>query len=81
VPPVDITILNTKGSLFLTRPSLTHHIATREDLLWRASDVLGWIAEGKLRLSIGLELPMAEAAEAQRALEERRTTGKVILVP
>jgi NADPH2:quinone reductase len=81
VPPVDITILNTKGSLYLTRPSLTHHIATREDLLWRASDILGWIAEGKLRLSIGLELPMAEAAEAHRALEGRRTTGKVVLIP
>jgi NADPH2:quinone reductase len=81
VPPVDITILNTKGSLYLTRPSLTHHIATREDLQWRASDILGWIAEGKLRLSIGLELPMAEAAEAHRALEGRRTTGKVILIP
>jgi NADPH2:quinone reductase len=81
VPPIDITILNTKGSLYLTRPSLTHHIATHEDLLWRASDILGWIAEGKLRLSIGLELPMAEAAEAHRALEGRRTTGKVVLVP
>jgi NADPH2:quinone reductase len=81
VPPIDITILNTKGSLYLTRPSLTHHIATREDLQWRASDILGWIAEGKLRLSIGLELPMAEAAEAHRALEGRRTTGKVILIP
>jgi len=81
VPPIDITILNTKGSLYLSRPSLTHHIATREDLQWRASDILGWIAEGKLRLSIGLELPMAEAAEAHRALEGRRTTGKVILIP
>jgi NADPH:quinone reductase len=81
VPPIDITILNTKGSLYLARPSLTHHIATPEDLRWRASDVLGWIAEGKLRLSIGLELPMAEAAEAHRALEGRRTTGKVILIP
>jgi len=81
VPPVDVTILNTKGSLFLTRPSLTHYIASREELMQRAGDVLGWTAEGKLRLSIGLELPLAEAAEAHRALEGRRTTGKVLLVP
>ena len=81
VPPVDISILNTKGSLYLTRPSLTHYTATREELMQRAGDVLGWIAEGKLRLSIGLELPLAEAAEAHRALEGRRTTGKVVLIP
>jgi NADPH2:quinone reductase len=81
VPPVDIAILNTKGSLYLTRPSLTHYTATREELMQRAGDVLGWIAEGKLRLSIGLELPLAEAAEAHRALEGRRTTGKVVLIP
>jgi NADPH2:quinone reductase len=81
VPPVDISVLNTKGSLYLTRPSLTHYTATREELMQRAGDVLGWIAEGKLRLSIGLELPLAEAAEAHRALEGRRTTGKVVLIP
>jgi NADPH2:quinone reductase len=81
VPPVDPTTLNTKGSLYLTRPSLHHHIAAREELMQRAGDVLGWIAEGKLRLSIGLELPLAEAAEAHRALEGRRTTGKVLLIP
>jgi len=80
VPPVDISILNTKGSLYLTRPSLGHYIASREELMQRAGDVLGWIAEGKLRLSIGLELPLAEAAEAHRALEGRRTTGKVLLM-
>ena len=80
-PPFDPSILNTKGSLYLTRPSLTHYIAAREELMQRASDVLGWIAEGKLRLSIGLELPLADAAEAHRALEGRKTTGKVLLVP
>jgi NADPH2:quinone reductase len=80
-PPFDPSILNTKGSLYLTRPSLGHYIAAREELMQRASDVLGWIAEGKLRLSIGLELPLADAAEAHRALEGRKTTGKVLLVP
>jgi len=81
VPPFEPAILNTKGSLYLTRPSLHHYIAAREELMQRAGDVLGWIAEGKLRLSIGLELPLAQAAEAHRALEGRRTTGKVLLIP
>ena len=81
VPPFDPSILNTKGSLYLTRPSLGHYIATAEELQRRAEDVLGWIAEGKLKVEIGLELPLAEAAEAHRALEGRRTTGKVLLIP
>lgn len=81
VPPVDVRTLNTKGSLYLTRPSLHHYIHAHEELVERARDVLGWIAEGKLRLHIGLEVSMAEAAEAHRALEGRRTTGKVLLVP
>ena len=81
VPPFDPNLLNPKGSLYLTRPSLFHYIATPEELQRRAEDVLGWIAEGKLRINIGLELPLAEAAEAHRALEERRTTGKVLLIP
>lgn len=81
VPPVDLSILNPKGSLYVTRPSLAHYIATTEELQRRAEDVLGWIAEGKLKINIGLELPLAEAAEAHRALEGRRTTGKVLLIP
>jgi NADPH:quinone reductase len=81
VPLFDPALLNTKGSLYLTRPSLTHYIATPEELQRRAEDVLGWIAEGRLKIKIGLELPLAEAAEAHRALEERRTTGKVLLKP
>ncbi len=81
VPPVDVRTLNAKGSLYLTRPSLHHYIHAHEELVERAAAVLGWIAEGKLRLHVGLELPMAEAAEAHRALEGRRTTGKVILIP
>ncbi len=81
VPPFDLSVLNPKGSLYVTRPSLGHYIATAEELQRRAEDVLGWIAEGKLKINIGLELPLAEAAEAHRALEGRRTTGKVLLIP
>lgn len=80
VPPFDPNILNGKGSVYLTRPSLFHYIVTREELTSRAGDVLGWIREGKLKLRIGLELPLREAAEAHRALEAGRTTGKVLLL-
>jgi len=78
---IDPQILNARGSLFLTRPSLVHHIATREDLLQRAGEVLGWIRDGKLRMRMELEFPLKDAAEAHRALEGRRTTGKVLLIP
>lgn len=81
VPPFDPGILNTKGSLYLTRPSLFHYMATREELTSRAADVLGWIRAGRLKLRIGLELPLRDAAEAHRALEGRKTTGKVLLLP
>ena len=81
VPPFDPAILNAKGSVYLTRPSLFHYIAEKEELTVRAGDVLGWIRDGKLRLRIGLELPLSEAAEAHRALEGRSTTGKVLLLP
>jgi NADPH2:quinone reductase len=81
VPPLDPSILNAKGSIYLTRPSLFHYMAEREELASRAADVLGWIREGRLKLRIGLELPLAEAAEAHRALEGRSTTGKVLLIP
>jgi NADPH:quinone reductase len=81
VPPFDPSVLNQKGSLYLTRPSMGHYIAGRDELMWRAGEVLGWIAEGKLRLSIDRELPLADAAEAHRALEGRETTGKVLLIP
>jgi NADPH2:quinone reductase len=70
-----------KGSLFLTRPSLVHYIATREELLQRAGDVLTWIRDGTLNLRMELEYPLERAADAQRALEGRRTTGKVLLIP
>lgn len=81
VPPFDPSVLNAKGSLYLTRPSLFHYIATREELTLRAADVLGWIRDGRLKLRIGLELPLRDAAEAHRALEGRETTGKVLLLP
>ena len=79
VQPFDPSILNTKGSLFLTRPSLAHHVLTREELLWRAGDVLSWIDAGKLKLRIDRTYPLAQAAEAHRALEGRHTTGKLLL--
>jgi len=81
VPPIDPNILNGKGSLFLTRPSLGHYLLTREELLWRASDVLNWVASGKLKLRIDRTYPLAEAAAAHRDLEGRKTAGKLLLIP
>ena len=79
VPAFDPGILNAKGSLFLTRPSLAHHVLTPNELQWRSSDVLNWIAEGKLKVRVDRTWPLAEAAEAHRALEGRHTTGKLLL--
>jgi NADPH2:quinone reductase len=81
VGPFDPAVLGAKGSLFLTRPSLFAYTATREELVERAGDVLGWIRDGKLKLRMELEFPLKDAAEAHRALEGRKTTGKVLLVP
>jgi NADPH:quinone reductase len=81
VPPFDLSLLNLKGSLYVTRPSLNAYVASRAELLARAADVLGWIATGTLRLRIEHEFPLAEAAAAHRALESRRTTGKLLLIP
>jgi NADPH2:quinone reductase len=81
VPPFDPNILNGKGSLFLTRPSLAHYLLSREELLWRAGDVLQWIEAGKLRLRIERTYPLADAAAAHRDLESRRTAGKLLLIP
>jgi NADPH2:quinone reductase len=77
----DPQLLNLKGSLFLARPSLVHYIASREELLQRAGEVVGWIRDGALRLRTEFAFPLEDAAEAHRALEGRRTTGKVLLVP
>ncbi len=81
VPPVDPQLLNRKGSLFLTRPSLAHYTATRDELLQRASDVLEWVASGELRVHINSEMPLAQAPEAHRLLQSRGTMGKVLLRP
>ena len=81
VGPFDPQVLSQKGSLFLTRPTLAHYIATRAELLGRAGEVLGWIKSGKLTVRIERELPLAQAAEAHRLLEGRKTTGKVLLIP
>jgi NADPH2:quinone reductase len=79
VPPTDLNILNGKGSLYVTRPSLGHYVATREELLWRAGDVLQWVASGKLKLRIDRAYPLADAAKAHRDLESRKTAGKLLL--
>jgi NADPH2:quinone reductase len=81
VPPVDPMRLEDGGSLFLTRPSIRHHTATREELLRRAGDVFGWIADGKLDVRIGGRYPLEDARRAHEELEGRRTTCKLILVP
>lgn len=81
VPPFDPIRLSQKGSLFLTRPSLMHYVATREELEKRAGDVLGWIAAGKLKLRIAHKYKLQDAQQAHRDLEGRKTTGKVLLIP
>src|SRR3989442_15434585 len=77
----DPQVLNQKGSLFLTRPTIVHYIATRAELLARAGEVLGWIQRGIVKVRIDRELPLGQAAEAHRLLEARQTTGKVLLIP
>jgi NADPH:quinone reductase len=79
VPPVDPQTLNAKGSLFLTRPSLAHHLLTREELLWRAGEVLDGVESGGLRLRIDQIHGLAHVADAHRALESRATSGKLLI--
>lgn len=81
VQPFSPLILSQKGSLFLTRPTLVHYCATREELVERAGDVLGWVASGKLTVRIHKVYPLAEAAQAHRDLEGRLTSGKLLLRP
>ena len=81
VPPVDPQRLNPAGSVFLTRPTLVHHLRTREDLLWRADAVFSAVADGSLHLRIGGRYPLTEAGQAHRDLESRRTTGSLVLLP
>lgn len=81
VPPFDLQRLNALGSLFVTRPSLAHYIATRDELLWRAAEVFSAVADGSLEVAIGGRYPLEEAATAYEALESRSSTGKLVLIP
>lgn len=81
VPPFDLIQLSSKGSLFITRPTLWHYLATRAELEWRSGDVLGWAAAGELKLRTEHIYPLASAAQAQIDLETRKTTGKILLEP
>jgi NADPH2:quinone reductase len=81
VPPLDPGKLAAKGSLFLTRPTLFHYVLDRVELLQRAGDLFSWIQSGVLKPRIERVFPLRDAADAQRQLEARKTTGKVILVP
>jgi NADPH2:quinone reductase len=81
VPPVDPQLLNSKGSLFLTRPTLAHYSATREELGARAGDLFQWVMTGALTVRVGRSFSLAQAVDAHRALESRGTTGKVLLIP
>lgn len=81
VPPFDIQRLNAAGSCFLTRPTLAHYMADRDELLWRAGDILAALADGALRLEVGGQWPLADAAAAYEALEGRASTGKLLLIP
>ncbi len=80
-PPVDTSDLRDKGSLYVSRPSLAHYARTTDELERRAAEVFAWVQDGSLELKVDRELPLAEAAEAQRALESRETSGKVLLAP
>jgi NADPH2:quinone reductase len=80
-PPLDIPRLNSGGSLYVTRPTVVHYTATREELRARTHEVFGWVANGQLQVSIGGRYVLADAREAHRALESRRTTGKLVVLP
>jgi len=81
VPPMDPQTLNKKGSLFLSRPTLNDYLLTRAELVERGNELLGWVKSGELSVRIGAQFKLDQAADAQRALASRQTTGKVILVP
>ncbi len=81
VTPIDLNVLNPKGSLYVTRPSLAHYTSSREELEWRAGDILAWVSDGSLQLRIDRTYPLSQAQDAHRALVNRETTGKVVLLP
>ena len=81
VPEIAPLLLSQKGSLFLTRPTMAHYLQTRDELMSRCNDLFSWIQSGDVEVRIGHEYPLADAADAHRALEGRQTTGKVLLLP
>jgi NADPH2:quinone reductase len=81
VPPLDPQVLNRKGSLYLTRPTIEHYTVAPEELTARASELFSWIRDGWLHVHIDRTLPLGDASAAQAALESRQTIGKVLLVP
>lgn len=81
IPPFDPLLLSKGGSLFLTRPVLGHYIASREALLARATETLGWVADGRLKVRIDSEFPLVAVADAHRRLESRKSAGKILLIP
>lgn len=81
VPAIEPLLLSTKGSLFLTRPTLANYTSSREDLLWRAGDVLGWVSSGKLKVTVHKSYPLADAGQAHKDLESRASAGKLLLIP
>jgi NADPH2:quinone reductase len=81
VPPLNPQVLNAKGSLFLTRPTLAHYTLDRAELLQRATDLFNWMLAGKLNVRIDRTWPLGQAADAQRYLESRQSKGKLVLIP
>ena len=81
VAPLDPQVLNQKGALFLTRPTLGPYIATREELVERTEDIFAWMQAGKLNVRVDQAFPLAQAADAHRYMEARKTKGKVLLIP
>jgi NADPH:quinone reductase len=81
VPPLDLQVLNARGSLFVTRPKLIDYVATRAELVERAEAVLGAVAGGSLKLHVHAQFPLARAADAHKDLESRATSGKLLLIP
>jgi len=81
VPPLDPQILNRKGSLFLTRPTLVNYMASREELLWRSGDLFRWIKNDELKVRVDTTFPLSAAADAHRYMEGRQTKGKILLIP
>jgi len=79
IEPLDTRTLTAKGSVYLARPTLATHIANPDELAWRSGDIFRWIAEGKLKLRIDCDYPLAETAQAHRDLEARKSTGKLLL--